>query len=246
MATLSHYQVKTIRRKIATIQSLFTYLEYEGLIVDNPFDKFKLTVKETHKMRNSMTIEEVGAILKVAYSEAKTMDLFLMKRNIAILEFLFVGGMRVAKLRSIKLEDLDLEASCVLIHGKGNKERMIYLENQEVLLSLQRYLALRPTKQASTSYLFISKDSQPISTQAVRNLVTKYAQLANIKKNITPHIFRHTFATLLLEEGVDIKYIQDFLGHSSISTTQLYLHTTSKQKRSIVANLYPRKQLRLR
>jgi Site-specific recombinase XerD len=82
-----------------------------------------------------------------------------------------------------------------------------------------------------------------LSTQAVRNLVAKYARLAGIEKNITPHVFRHTFASLLLEEGVDIKYIQDFLGHSSISTTQIYLHTTNKQKRKIIATQHPRQRL---
>ncbi|MEG2199533.1 MAG: tyrosine-type recombinase/integrase [Anaerovorax sp.] len=248
LESLHPYAVKTIRRKMATIQSLFTYLEYEEVLDTNPFHHFKLTIKETYKMRTSMTLEEVNAILKAAYSDVnvKKVDLFLIKRNIAVLEFLFAGGMRVAELCAIKLEDLDLEAKCVLIHGKGNKERFIYLENEEVVLSLKRYLALRPLKGSPYTHVFISKDGNPISTQAVRNLVTKYTKLANIKKNVTPHIFRHTFATLLLEEGVDIKYIQDFLGHSSISTTQLYLHTTNRQKRNIMATLHPRKQLRFR
>jgi integrase/recombinase XerD len=83
----------------------------------------------------------------------------------------------------------------------------------------------------------------PLSTQSVRNLVVKYTKLAGIDKKITPHYFRHSFASLLLEEGVDIKYIQDFLGHSSISTTQIYLHTTSNQKRRILSTKHPRQKL---
>jgi integrase/recombinase XerD len=120
---------------------------------------------------------------------------------------------------------------------------MIYLENAEVILALNSYLYQRKHSEIELPYLFITKFGRMLSTQAVRNLVTKYTKLAGIKKNITPHVFRHTFATLLLEEGVDIKYIQDFLGHSSISTTQIYLHTTNRQKRKIIATQHPRQRL---
>ena len=120
---------------------------------------------------------------------------------------------------------------------------MIYLENNEVNNALKQYLYFRNKTKINLPYMFITKFGQMLSTQAVRNLVTKYTRLSGLSKNITPHVFRHTFATLLLEEGVDIKYIQDFLGHSSITTTQIYLHTTNKQKRTIIASRHPRQKL---
>lgn len=260
LSSLQNYSVKTIKRKFACIRSLFHYLEYEEKIDQNPFSRFHLNIREPHKIRTTMTLEEIRRLLSAAYDEKPaglpeqpgtvparplkiTSEEFIWTRDIAILELLFVGGLRVSELCGLVFQDINFNHYAIMIHGKGNKERLIYLENQEVILALNSYLYHRKYADINLPYLFITKFGQMLSTQAVRNLVTKYAKLAGITKNITPHVFRHTFATLLLEEGVDIKYIQDFLGHSSISTTQIYLHTTNKQKRKIIANQHPRQKL---
>ncbi len=260
LASLQNYSVKTIKRKFACIRSLFHYLEYEEKIGRNPFARFQLNMREPRQLRTTMNLEEVEKMLSAAYEEKPdslpekpgvltarplkiTSEEFLWIRDIAILELLFVGGLRVSELCGLKFQDVNLNHSAIMIHGKGNKERLVYLENEEVILALDSYLYHRRNAGIDLPYLFITKFGQMLSTQAVRNLVTKYAKLAGIRKKITPHVFRHTFATLLLEEGVDIKYIQDFLGHSSISTTQIYLHTTNRQKRSIIATRHPRQKL---
>lgn len=260
LSSLQSYSVKTIKRKFACIRSLFHYLEYEEKIERNPFVRFQLNMREPRQLRTTMNLEEVEKLLAAAYEEKPsglpeqtgavtarplkiTSEEFIWVRDIAILELLFVGGLRVSELCGLKFQDLNLNHAAIMIHGKGNKERLVYLENQEVILALNSYLYHRKNAGIGISYLFITKFGQMLSTQAVRNLVSKYTRLAGIKKNITPHVFRHTFATLLLEEGVDIKYIQDFLGHSSISTTQIYLHTTNRQKRSIIATRHPRQKL---
>ncbi|HWQ78965.1 MAG TPA: tyrosine-type recombinase/integrase [Anaerovoracaceae bacterium] len=260
LASLQGYSVKTIKRKVACIRSLFHYLEYEEKIDKNPFSGFRLNMREPRRLRTTMTLDEIQKLLFIAYGEKPsnlpetpgviparplkiTSEEFIWIRDIAILELLFVGGLRVSELCGLTFRDVNLNHSAIMIHGKGNRERLIYLENDEVILALKSYLVHRKSAGVDLPYLFITKFGQVLSTQAVRNLVTKYAGLAGIKKNITPHVFRHTFATLLLEEGVDIKYIQDFLGHSSISTTQIYLHTTNKQKRKIIATQHPRQRL---
>ncbi len=239
---LGKYQVKTIRRKLAGIRSLFSYLEYQELIELNPFTKFKLHIRDAHKMRESMTIEEALSILKAVY-ENNTSNDFIGLRDIAVLELLFAGGMRVSELCKIEFQDICMDTMSITLHGKGNKERKVYLENKEVIHALEKYLVWRNSAKLDSPYVFVTRLGGMLSTQAVRNLVTKYCKMAKINKNITPHIFRHTFATLLLEEGVDIKYIQDLLGHSSISTTQLYLHTTENKKRNIIATKHPREQM---
>lgn len=244
LETLQNYQVKTIRRKLAGICSLFSYLEYEELITENPFNKFKLRMREAQKIKESMTIEEISSILKSAY-DFNSSQTMLGLRDIVVLEILFAGGMRVSELCHIKFQDLDRSTMSILIHGKGNKERKIYLENNEVIIAFRKYLALREQQNMSCPYIFVTRLGDMLSTQSVRNMVTKYAKIAKINKNITPHIFRHTFATLLLEQGVDIKYIQDLLGHSSISTTQLYLHTSDSAKRNIISTMHPREKLLL-
>ena len=258
--SLERYSVKTVKRKFACIRSLFHYLEYDEKIAQNPFARFHLNIREPYRQRTIMNFEEIRRFLSVAYGEKPcslpeqpeaytarplkiTSEEFIWIRDIAILELLFAGGLRVSELCSLTLYDVNLKHNAIMIHGKGNKERLIYLENREVILAVNNYLFQRKGASVDLPYMFITKFGRMLSTQAVRNLVTKYTRLAGIQKNVTPHVFRHTFATLLLEEGVDIKYIQDFLGHSSISTTQIYLHTTNRQKRKIIATRHPREKL---
>lgn len=255
---LDKYAVKTIRRRLAGVQSLFNYLEYVGKLSDNPFKTFKLKIREVHKLRTSLSIDEINTFLKAAYDSKPYSKIYKMEdikpysrdfiwlRNIAILELLFAGGMRVSELCNIKFEDVNLKGMTILIHGKGNKERRVYLENPEIIKVINEYYLIRKNVNIYMPYLFITKNLDQLTTASVRNLVRKYLKFTNIEKNVTPHVFRHTFATLLLEEGVDIKYIQDFLGHSSISTTQLYLHTSENKKRSIIASKHPRKQFTLK
>ena len=261
-----NFAVKTVRRRIASVRSFYNYLECEEIILANPFDKFHLNMKEPFRVPKTMSLEEVSRILEAVYGDSPTLfpimpelnskgspsekfilnpnsKEFIWVRDVAILELLFAGGFRVSELCKLEFSDISADHLAIRINGKGNKERTIYLENIEVLKVLNRYLMFREAVGVDNTYVFISKFHEPLSTQAVRNLVSKYAEMAGIKKNITPHIFRHSFASLLLEEGVDIKYIQDFLGHSSISTTQIYLHTTSNQKRRIMSTKHPRQKL---
>jgi len=257
-----NFAVKTVRRRIASIRSFYNYLECEEIISMNPFDKFHLKIKEPFRVPKTMTLGEISQILESAYGDSPTLfpvrpkselkskitlnpnsKEFIWVRDVAVLELLFAGGLRVSELCKLEFGDISADHLAIRINGKGNKERTIYLENIEVVKALNRYLVFRDAVGVDNPYVLISKFHEPLSTQAVRNLVSKYTKLAGISKKITPHIFRHSFASLLLEEGVDIKYIQDFLGHSSISTTQIYLHTTSNQKRKIMSTKHPRQKL---
>lgn len=261
-----NFAAKTVRRRIASVRSFYNYLEYEEIIENNPFDKFHLNVKEPFRVPKTMSLEEIGQVLASAYGASPTLfpvlpklesrnrpaeniivnpnsEEFIWVRDVAVLELLFAGGLRVSELCKLEFGDISADHLTLRINGKGNKERTVYLENIEVMKALNRYLLFREAVEVNNPYIFISKFRKPLSTQAVRNLVDKYTKLAGIEKKITPHIFRHSFASLLLEEGVDIKYIQDFLGHSSISTTQIYLHTTSNQKRRIMSTKHPRQKL---
>ena len=255
------YKVKTIKRKMACIHSFFSYLEDREVIADNPFLKFRLRLREGHRNPQSLSIKEIDHFLKTAYadefaipaadlldklcvsdkSELKTLTgEFFWCRDIAILELLFAVGLRVAELCGLRFEDYNEVEHSFYIIGKGNRERMLYLENAQVLDSFNNYLRMRKAVQIGHSYIFITRFRDRMSTQGVRNMVRKYATMAGINKKITPHVFRHSFATLLLESGVDIKYIQDFLGHSTISTTQIYLHLSDENKRKILATKHPR------
>lgn len=258
------YQVKTIKRKMATLHSFFSYLEDQEMIEENPFGRFKLRMREGSRQPKSLSIREMDQLFKASYhnewswpaacllsrlQEMKHPVLYTMTgeffwwRDMAILELLFAAGLRVAELCNLQFTDYDSSDRSIHIIGKGNRERFLYIDNPQVLQTFEDYLFLRHAITTDLPYVFLTRGREKMSTQGVRNLVTKYADKAGFEKHVTPHVFRHSFASLLLESGVDIKYIQDFLGHSTISTTQIYLHVSDEQKRKILATNHPRSKM---
>lgn len=257
-----HFSTKTVKRRMACLRAFFHYLEYEEILPQTPFAKFRMELKDHPVPPPTMSLTEVNQILRTIYNEMpplfsqhlpefltgqRTVHAgsreFLWLRNAAILEILFASGLRVGELCNLTFDDLDPAQHALRIHGKGGKIRTVYLCNNDVLHIFDQYLKVRLRCKSDVPYAFISKFRTQLSTQGVRNMIRRYTSDAGIPRHITPHMFRHSFASLLLEEGVDIKYIQEFLGHSSISTTQIYLHTTADTKKSILRNFHPREHL---
>lgn len=245
------YAVQTAKRKYASMKGFFGFLEKEELIRSNPMDKLPMRVKTPKALPDVMTLAELRAILEAAYNAEihgnwcgdPELAILLHLRDIAVLELLFATGLRVQELCDLKCSDMADKRQFIRIRGKGNKERSIFIGNEEVINALEAYDRQRRKLKKEGKYLFISRFRDKLSPQSVRNLVSKYVELAGITKSITPHTFRHTFASLLLEEGVDIKYIQEFLGHSSISTTQIYLHITPRGAKEVLTSMHPRRKL---
>ena len=142
---------------------------------------------------------------------------------------------------NIIINNINLQTGIVKIKGKGDKERIIQICDNEVKKLLKEYLTLFTKQIEETQYFLVNRLGNKISEQSVRLMIKKYQKLSGIEKHITPHMFRHSFATLLLEEGVDIRYIQHMLGHSSISTTQIYTQVNMKQQRKILSSKHPRR-----
>ena len=157
-----------------------------------------------------------------------------------MIELLFATGMRISELCSLKPSDIDLKSSNILIYGKGAKERMIQLGNPEVINALSLYQEVFREDIDACGYFFVNRLQRRLSDQSVRFMINRYAELAGIRQHITPHMFRHSFATLLLEQDVDIRYIQRMLGHSSISTTEIYTHVSSAKQKDILVHKHPR------
>lgn len=246
---LSIHKPKTIKRKVAAIKTMFNFFEYDDVIIVNPFRKIKISIKESILLPKVMNLKEVENILRISYRERnkiqnkQTYTYLSSIRSIAIIELLFATGIRVSELCNIRTNDIDLESGLLIVKGKGNKERIIQICHKASLEPLRSYYGLFSEKIVSSGYFLINRFNSKLSEQSVRNLIKKYAKLAKIGRSITPHTFRHTFATLLLEEDVDIKYIQQMLGHSSILTTQIYTHVNiDKQKRILIAK-HPRKYI---
>lgn len=238
---------KTLKRKVATLKAMFNFLEFEDEIQVNPFRKLKIQIKEPKMLPRVMTLAEVNAILSHAQREAVNKKhgsrSVLHKervRNQAILELMFATGMRVSEVCVLRPADIDLHSGQIRIMGKGSRQRIIQICHEDVLRVLTNYNTAQFGRAKKKSYFFLSRRKSRLSEQSVRNMIAQYAKKSGIDKHITPHTFRHSFATLLLEQDVDIKYIQQFLGHSSINTTQIYTHVNANKQKEIMETKHPR------
>ncbi len=241
---------KSLKRKMASLKALFNFWEFEDKIKINPFRKMRLTIKEEKKLPDVMTISEISKILKAAYSikdqfrENGTYSYVSTIRDIVIIELLFSTGARVSEITGIKTSNINLNTGNIIIKGKGNKERLMQICNKEVLkIAKEYYLLNKENIEKAGDFLLTNRFGNGISDQSVRRIVKRIKEKADINRRITPHIFRHSFATLLLENDVDIKYIQTLLGHSSILTTQIYTHVNTTKQRMILRTKHPREKL---
>ncbi len=250
LQTIYHFKPKTVKRKVASLKAMFNYLEYENDEFINPFRKIKIRFKEPQTLPMVMTINEVKKILGLLYedlngnSKTENYTYKAQVRNIAVIELLFATGMRISELCNLKTSDIDLKTGIIKVFGKGSKERIIQICNPDIKSLLKKYRKLYATHIEDDKCFFINRLGKSVSTQSVRLMLRQYVQKSSISKHITPHTFRHTFATLLLEENVDIRYIQGMLGHSSINTTQIYTHINSESQKRILATKHPRRKLK--
>lgn len=248
---ISNLKPKTIKRKVASLKAMLNYLEYEDDNYVNPFRKIKVRLKEPTLLPSVMTLNEVKRILSIMYKELdnnNNTQQYTYKsqiRNLAIVEILFSTGMRVSEVCNLRLQDINLKNGALKIFGKGSKERIIQICQSETISIIRSYYHLHKNQIKHESHFFVNRLGLPLSTQSVRLMVKSYVNKAGLTKHITPHTFRHTFATLLLEEDVDIKYIQNMLGHSSIAITQIYTHVNVSKQKKILATKHPRRKLRM-
>ncbi len=241
------YKPKSVKRKIASLKAFFHYLEIEEIIETNPFHKIQVKYKEPFILPKTIPLNLIEKIIKFAYAEQNNSTTYYSKRialrNTLILELLFATGMRISELCSMTLGSLDLSNYVIKIHGKGSKERLIQICNKNIQNLINQYCKEFEYELSHKNFLFINRLGNRLSEQSVRNMIANYTEQANISLHITPHMFRHSFATLLLEEDVDIRYIQQMLGHSSITTTQIYTHTSINKQKSILTVKHPRNKI---
>lgn len=238
------YKPKTVKRKIASLKAFFHYMEYRELLAENPFAKLDLRFREAKLLPKTIPFHSIEAFLSTLYAQKEQASSQYQTRccirDIAVIELLFATGVRISELCSLKPSDIDLESNNILIYGKGAKERILQIGNPEVISALNLYQETFKDDIESCGYFFVNRLQHKLSAQSVRFMINRYATLAGISQHITPHMFRHSFATLLLEQDVDIRYIQKMLGHSSISTTEIYTHVSNAKQKDILVNKHPR------
>lgn len=244
------YKQKTVKRKIASLKAFYNYLEMEEKIEANPLRRIRMDFREEKVLPRTIPAAQVERLLTFMYSLQNDKDLTPwqrknVERDLAVVELLFATGLRISELCHLRPDRVDLEQGILCIRGKGSKERYIQIANTAVLHQVKKYRAHWRKEIQAEQFFFLNRYGKRYSEQSARKMIKKYARQAGICLNITPHMFRHTFATLLLEEDVDIRYIQKMLGHSSILTTQIYTEVASRKQMEILKTKHPRNRMRV-
>lgn len=241
------YKPKTVKRKIASIKAFYRWLEETGAITENPFLKVHTQFREPKALPKTIPEHVLERFLQEIYNAYETAGNDLAKshalRDIAVIETLFGTGVRISELCGLSALDINLVEGELLIHGKGQKERIIQIPDEHLRHLLQKYYETNKENISTHGYFFVNNCGRPLNDQSVRNMIKKYAGRAGIMQHITPHMFRHTFATLLLDANVNLRCIQELLGHSSVSTTEIYTHVSAAKQRQVLTEHHPRKLL---
>ena len=228
----------TIARKLASIKAFYRFLTAERYIRRDPAEVLEAAQKGIH-LPKFLSVQEVDELL-----EQPNLGTLEGYRDKTMLETLYATGMRVSELVSVPVENVDLKMQYLIVMGKGSKERMLPL-GRTALKYLERYLnVVRPqllhNKPDSCKELFVTSWGGPLTRQRVNELLEGYAQSAGITKRVTPHMLRHSFATHLLNNGTDLRVVQELLGHADISTTQIYTHLDMERLREVYDKTHPR------
>lgn len=227
----------TIARKLAAIKAFYRFMTAEGYMDANPAEVVEAGTKGI-KLPRVLSEDEVVRLLN--QPDITTAEGF---RDRTMLEVLYATGMRVSELINITLERVDLNMKYIIAFGKGSKERIVPLGSVAAEF-LQQYLEkVRPKlthADRNTNIVFLAFGGHELTRQRFWQIIRAYGRKANINKTLTPHILRHSFATHLLDNGADLRSVQELLGHSDISTTQIYTHLTNKRLRDIYAKAHPR------
>lgn len=248
-AQYEHLAPRSVKRKVATLKALFGYLEREDAVAVSPFRKMEVRIKEERRLPRTVPLSELKRLfaylyrLKQACTDSTSAEYHILLRDIAVLEVLFGTGARVSEVCHLTVEDVDLRKGWIRIMGKGRRERVIYMCGRETLALLRDYRTL--TSAVTQGYFFRNQRGDRLSEQSVRAMLSRYTSQAGLRGPVTPHMLRHSVATLLLEEGMDIRFIQHLLGHSSITTTQIYTEVHPENQRRLLSSKHPRRRFQL-
>ncbi|MFH1800341.1 MAG: tyrosine recombinase XerC [Candidatus Omnitrophota bacterium] len=230
------YSKSSISRKLACLRSFFKYLVRENILAQNPAAGIA-TPKKEKRLPSFMNPDEITRLL-----DAPAKNSWEEKRDKAILEMLYSSGLRVSELAGLNHDDLDFFGGLVRVRGKGKKERIVPV-GQTALNSLRAYWdmkAPRETASAIKKPLFISRIGSRLTDRSVRRMILKYVKRTGLGKEISPHTFRHSFATHMLDRGADLRSVQELLGHANLSTTQIYTHVTTQRLKDAYMAAHPR------
>ncbi len=231
----SKFSSSSIERKIAALKAFFHYLVSEGTLKIDPTSDIKFP-KVSKRLPRVLTVSEISRLI-----EYPKKDAFLSNRDRAIMEVLYATGMRASELTSLKLDDVNLDIGFVRVFGKGGRERIIPV-GEMALSALREYLGRVRKKvvKKETPFLFLDRRGFPLTRQGLWYIIKKYIKAAGVASKASPHTLRHSFATHLLERGIDLRSLQEMLGHADIGTTEIYTHVSRERLKKVYMKAHPR------
>jgi integrase/recombinase XerD len=252
------YAPASIRRKMMALRVFCSYWVRKGTLPESPFWRVKLSFGRVEQLPRALTEGEMRALLSQAQKTYSTLQVsqnesggmesqrgpiaqrcYRALRNLALVDLLFATGMRVGEVSTLDMQDFFYEETSFRVQGKGGIDRLAFVVDKETIRIQKQHLAARNCCQTVSPALFLNQYGKRLSTQGIANVIAKFRGQAKIERHITPHMLRHTVATLLLRNGADIRVVQEFLGHSSIATTQRYTHITKEHLIGVLRKYHP-------
>lgn len=243
----STHKVSTVKRKIASLRGFFSYLEAENLFNPNPFSQMHIRLYELPPIPKIVPLETMNALLQCAY-QGKSRSRYPKQyraalRDIAVLELIFATGLRVSELCALRAEAVNAAEGTITVCGTGVRLRSLKIQNPDARAAVAAYFEAFSDQIAETGWFLINRMGNQLSEQSVQRIINKYATCAGISQHITPRLLRNSFAVMLLEENVDIRNVQQLLGHSDIASTQVYSRIATGKPQDIPAAKYPRNKI---
>jgi integrase/recombinase XerD len=250
------YSPASIRRKMVALRVFTSYWVRKGLLSESPFWRVQLSYGHIEQLPRSLTEREMRALLTRAWRacaaiepgvllkddlryKVRSLANYRALRNLAIVDLLFATGMRVGEVSALDLRDFLRNEGIFRVHGKGGRDRLAVLVEKATIQIQRAHIDARLNIKTKSPALFINVDGDRLSTQGITKVIARLRREARIKRHITPHMLRHTVATLLLSNGADIRIVQEFLGHRSILTTQRYTHITKDHLARVLRKRHP-------
>ena len=260
---LRNYSPASMRRKMVVLKVFCSYWVRKGALVESPFWRVKLSLGRIQQLPRSLTETEMRGLLAQAKRNQSTARIqrkpgvlakgvarngslheYRALRNLALVDLLFATGMRVGEVSALNLQDFLVSEAFFKVKGKGGRDRLAFLVDEQTLRIQKKHAEMRSRIASDSEALFLNASAGRLSTQGIANIISQFRKDAGIDRHITPHMLRHTVATLLLRNGVDIRVVQEFLGHASIATTQRYTHITKDHLVRVLRERHPSLMLR--
>lgn len=257
------YSPASMRRKMVVLKVFCSYWVRRGVLTESPFWRVKLSFGRIEQLPRALTETEMrtllaqagrnhsaievprkGAVLSRSRGSHSSSTSYRALRNFALVDLLFATGLRVGEVSALDVTDFGVPESVFRVHGKGGRDRLAFVVDEQTVRIQREHLKARSQIITESPALFLNASGKRLSTQGMANIIAKFRRDAGIERHVTPHMLRHTVATLLLRNGVDIRVVQEFLGHASIATTQRYTHVAKEHLIGVLRERHPSLRLR--